>query len=483
MEIRIACRLVALVLAAYFPAATATAQPECGPDQTQWQLIFSDEFDGAAVDTAKWRIENAALVKNNELQYYAPDEVYTQDGSLVLRSRARVYGGRNYTSGLVDTFGKFGVTYGRVEARMKLPRGQGIWPAFWMLPADGAWPPEIDIMEMLGHNPNTVYTTHHWGSWPNVPNYGCSYGGPDYSQDFHTFSVEWLPDRLNWYIDGTLRCFASTPIPNRPMYVILNTAVGGDWPGNPNAQTVFPQYTMIDYVRVYRRADLPTPNAMWNVGFEDGAAVANPPVPLPSWTPFGSVSKNSAVSRTGGNSMKVFGVFNGQPNLAGATQSLDAKRGETWTAAAWVRRNGGDLLAGSNSARVRMDWLDSSGAVITASQATVLTSATAANTWFRGTVTGVAPSGTDRVRLSLLVEQVANAAGAAYFDDVSLLRTSAAPLCAVDIDGNDAVTVNDLFTFLGRYFGGCTVADFNQSGGISVQDIFDFLAAYFLGCP
>jgi beta-glucanase (GH16 family) len=124
-----------------------------------------------------------------------------------------------------------------------------------MMVARGTWPPEIDIMELLGHEPTRVYMTHHWGAWPNVQSHGGSYAGPDFSQDFHTFAIEWRPGLLIWLVDGVLRFVSTTHVPDEPFFIILNTAVGGDWPGNPDQTTVFPQYHEIDYVRWYVRSD------------------------------------------------------------------------------------------------------------------------------------------------------------------------------------------------------------------------------------
>ncbi len=218
-----------------------------------WRLTWNDEFDGDSVDELKWLVEDAALIKNNELQYYTPEDVYVHDGVLTLRSQKRSMGGRPYTSGLVETKGKFSQKYGRFEIRAKLPKGKGIWPAHWLLPAVNKWPPEIDIMEMLGHEPNRVYGTVHWGTYPNNKHSGSSYIGPDFSEDFHIFAIEWEPDEIRWYVDGEefYNFTTESYIPQETMRIILNTAVGGDWPGNPDATTVFPQYHDIDYVRVY----------------------------------------------------------------------------------------------------------------------------------------------------------------------------------------------------------------------------------------
>lgn len=231
------------------------------PPVVEWGLIWQDEFDGAEVDPSKWRVEDAFIVKNNELQYYAPDDVYIENGYLTLRSQDRWYDGHPYTSGLVETRNRFSTAYGRIEVRAKLPVGQGMWPAHWTLPTSGDWPPEIDITEVLGHQPTRVYMTHHWGSSSNVERHGGSFDGPDFSQDFHTFAIEWMPDSIHWYIDDVWRFSSAVAIPQEPFYIILNTAVGGDWPGNPDGTTVFPQYHQIDYVRVYMPAS--AGDGMW----------------------------------------------------------------------------------------------------------------------------------------------------------------------------------------------------------------------------
>lgn len=263
---RVTGQVVLLIVAA---AAAAPGAARAGSaDSDGWQLSWSDEFDGPVLDDAKWRVEDAFLVKNQELQYYTPEDVYLENGRLVLRSQKRQFWGYDrgswrwfsYTSGLVETKGRFATTYGRVEVRAKLPATQGMWPAHWMLPVRDVWPPEIDIMELLGDEPSRVYMTHHWGSWPSVQSNGGDYAGPDYSADFHEFALEWMPGRLDWYVDGALRFVSVTgSIPNEPFYVILNTAVGGQWPGNPDATSVFPQYHEIDYVRVYELEGSGTP--------------------------------------------------------------------------------------------------------------------------------------------------------------------------------------------------------------------------------
>jgi len=228
---------------------------ETAPAEQAWKLVWSDEFSGSSLDTTKWRAEDVTLVKNSELQSYAPSAVAIRGGMLVISSTVASKDGRAYTSGLIESRGRFARAFGKFEMRAKLPGTKGLWPAFWLLPADESWPPEIDIMEALGHEPAKVYMTNHWGVWPNTQHEGTPFEGPDFTKDFHTFAVEWFPDRMDFFVDGVKRATHAKDVPKIPFYVILNTAVGGDWPGNPDATTVLPQTFEVDYVRVYEPVD------------------------------------------------------------------------------------------------------------------------------------------------------------------------------------------------------------------------------------
>ncbi len=225
---------------------------------TGWRITWQDEFEGDTLDRTLWNVADGHWSHNGEMQYYAPDEVYLEDGCLRLRSQQRNYQGLYFTSGHVTT--KHYQRYGRVEIHARLPGTQGTWPAHWLLPITGDWPPEIDIVEHLGHEPNTVHMSVHWGPLPEgLSPWECgqtrtgSFSGPDFTADFHTFSLEWYPDSLRWLVDDVLRFKTVEGIPHEPMYLILNTAVGGFWPGSPNASSVFPQFHDIDYVRFYER--------------------------------------------------------------------------------------------------------------------------------------------------------------------------------------------------------------------------------------
>jgi beta-glucanase (GH16 family) len=260
-------------------AAGVSAEQKAPPPKG-WKLIWHDEFNGRKLDPKKWNILLREHSKHNELQYYVPDEAYVENGCLRLRSRVRDYGAMHYTSGRVDTKGKLAPVYGRFEIRARLPGGKGLWPAHWLYPQNRDWPmeqlmaeavangrersipeerpwySEIDIMEFLGHEPNIVYGTLHYYTFDGQKKTSSVTwkGDCDYSKDFHVYALEWEPDAMRWFLDGQLIHTATNGIPHTPHYLILNTAVGGQWPGNPDATTTFPQYHDVDYVRVYQRA-------------------------------------------------------------------------------------------------------------------------------------------------------------------------------------------------------------------------------------
>lgn len=254
---------------------------EKSPKENDWKLVWQDEFKGKKLSPKKWNVLLREHSKHNELQYYTPDEAYIEKGSLRLRSRVRDFGAQHYTSGRVDTSGKFSPIYGRFEIRAKLPGGKGLWPAHWLypqnrnwemewlmaqavtnglerlIPEERPWYSEIDIMEFLGHQTNILYGTLHYHDFDGKKksSSGTWKSDVDYTKDFHTYVLEWEPNELRWFIDGQLLHSTTNRIPHTPHYLILNTAVGGSWPGNPDATTVFPQYHDIDYVRVYQKKE------------------------------------------------------------------------------------------------------------------------------------------------------------------------------------------------------------------------------------
>jgi beta-glucanase (GH16 family) len=267
---------IALVLLCF---AARSPADEGSPANARWRLVWHDEFNGRKLDPKKWNVLLRETSKHNELQYYLPDEAYLTNGCLRLRSRVRNFGSQRYTSGRVDTSGKFAPVYGRFEIRARLPGGKGLWPAHWLYPQNRDWPmeylmaeavannkerlipehrpwySEIDIMEFLGHEPNIVYGTLHYCTFDGQKKSSSVTwkGSCDYSKDFHLYALEWEPGAIRWFLDNQLIHTTTNGIPHTPHYLILNTAVGGAWPGNPNATTTFPQFHDIDYVRVYQR--------------------------------------------------------------------------------------------------------------------------------------------------------------------------------------------------------------------------------------
>ena len=238
-----------------------------------YNLVWSDEFDGASINTSNWGYDTGGGGwGNGELQTYTNSATnsYISNGSLVIK--AINTSGSNYTSARLKTQGKKSWQYGKIEARIKLPYGKGIWPAFWMLGNNITsvnWPKcgEIDIMEMIGGTPSAtggdqrVFGTGHWYQDASVPHasYGLSkaINSGKLSDSFHVFSILWDKDKIMWFMDNVFFCSINTTPSalsefSAPFFIILNIAVGGTWPGNPDGTTVFPQTMEVDYVRVYQ---------------------------------------------------------------------------------------------------------------------------------------------------------------------------------------------------------------------------------------
>jgi len=254
--------------------AAGTSTTGCTSTTAGYNLVWSDEFNGpagTAVDSTKWTFDvGGSGWGNNELEYYTNgtnNAALDGAGNLVITAKKESMSGKDYTSARIKTQGIKTFTYGRIEARMKIAQGQGLWPAFWMLGEDigtNPWPAcgEIDIMENIGKEPNLIHATIHG------PGYFAGEGptkqymlSAPVASAFHVFAIEWEQSAIRWYVDGTLYS-TKTPsdIPNgtswvysHPFFIILNLAVGGGWPGNPDNTTTFPQTLKVDYVRVCQK--------------------------------------------------------------------------------------------------------------------------------------------------------------------------------------------------------------------------------------
>ncbi len=246
-------------------------------DKEGWALVWNDEFDGPALNLEKWSFEIGGHGwGNNELQYYSDDDstAFIQDGKLVIRADLVPQGTgssdnlRYFSSARLRTSGKGDWRYGRIEVKAKLALGQGIWPAIWMLPTDwmyGGWPEsgEIDIMEHVGYDPGRVHGSIHTGSYNHKIN--TQRGGSKLldkiSSKFYVYAIEWYEDRIDFLIDDSKyfsfqndgkNDFNTWPF-NQRFHLLINIAVGGDWPGSPDETTQFPTEMEVEYVRVYEK--------------------------------------------------------------------------------------------------------------------------------------------------------------------------------------------------------------------------------------
>ena len=240
-----------------------------------WVLKFDDEFNGTSLDTSRWATcfpwaaqPDACGTTSAPKTWYLSSNIKEQNGELDITAQRGPYTAPDghtygYTSGVVTTCGYHGSSYpretwqyGYFEARMLLTRGQGLWPNFWALPANGTWPPELDIMEALSKDPSTVYRNYHWGTPKQNYQASVSYTGPDFSASWHTFAASWEPTAIHWYVDGGELGSAftqSADITNLDMCVLLQLDVGGSWGGDPDSTTPWPSTLKVDYVRVWQR--------------------------------------------------------------------------------------------------------------------------------------------------------------------------------------------------------------------------------------
>jgi len=264
------------------PTLSIAASFEVSPGDTL-TLIWSDEFDGASLDPEVWFYESGDGSQygfglngltpgwgNNELQYYLPDNAQLVNGVLEITARREIAADYNYTSARINTRDRFAFKYGRIEASIRLPAGQGLWPAFWMLSQDspyGEWAAtgEIDIVEAVnldGTGGNEIFSTiHYGGEFPaNTSSENRYVPSEDVTDGFHTYAMEWDATEIRWYFDGTLYAMenawfsSAAPFPapfDQPFHILLNVAVGGDFPGSPTGDTPFPSTMAVDWVRVY----------------------------------------------------------------------------------------------------------------------------------------------------------------------------------------------------------------------------------------
>lgn len=455
--------------AAFFCCCLLLALKAFAQNTTGWTLVWSDEFnqvDGSSPDTTKWAYDlGASGWGNGELENYTSrtNNARIVGGMLVIEARQESYQGSSHTSARLKTQGKWSWRYGRVEARIKIPRGQGIWPAFWILGTNitsAGWPTcgEIDIMENIGREPALVHGTIHGPGYSGSGGIGgpCALpGNPNFADGFHIYAVEWTTNQIKWFVDGYQYFSVNTAslpsgttwVYTQPQFIILNVAVGGGWPGNPDGTTVFPQPMLVDYVRVYAPTNLTacSANLLSNPGFESGS--------FANWTTFGNSIGNTLIQgitdrpvHDGTNVFKVYGQFNGSLNQSGVYQDVSASAGQSFTANGWMLTPGDDEIAGTNAAWMEISFRDASANVLSLYRSAYVTTNTPPGLWLNLAVTNqynpsnfaligsatnlVAPANTSFARCRLVFQQPASASGAVLFDD---LKLSAAGTAAIPV--------------------------------------------------
>lgn len=430
--------------------------PAAAQHLTGWKLVWADEFDqpdGSSPDPAKWAFDIGATGwGNNEWQYYTArtNNARIESGMLVIEARQESYLGSSYTSARLKTQGRAAWAYGRIEARIQIPRTQGIWPAFWMLGTNitsVGWPQcgEIDIMENIGREPARVHGTIHGPGYSGGGGISGAYslpGNVPFADDFHIYAVEWTTNQIKWFVNGT-QFFSVTPaslpaganwVFDKPQFLLLNVAVGGNWPGYPDATTVFPQKMLVDYVRVYAPSNLAAcaTNALANPGFENGG--------LANWNVYGAgfntllETAPALPVRSGSNVFKVFGQFTGADNYSGVFQDVAVSPGQSFRADGWALTPVGDVIAGANAAWLEVSFRDGVGGMLKLFRSAAVQSNSPSGAWRRLSVTNeyhpatytllgsvpdlIAPPGAVAARFQVVFRQPGMAAGAVLFDDL-----------------------------------------------------------------
>lgn len=233
------------------------------PPGSGWQLKFSDEFNGSSLDTSKWSTcyrwasnDSCTNGASEDLQWYQPDEILVGNGILRLRAQKREKNGYGYTSGMISSHDKFSFQYGYAEIRAKMPSGRGFWSTFWLVPQANTWPPEIDIIEHLGHEPSRTHMSLHYRANGRTASSSSNWAGPDFSAEYHTFAVQWNSSQVIWYVDGVERKRYETDanVPAQPMHILATFALGAAWSNTPpDNSTPLPGYFDIDYIKVWQR--------------------------------------------------------------------------------------------------------------------------------------------------------------------------------------------------------------------------------------
>ncbi|MEQ9461084.1 MAG: family 16 glycosylhydrolase [Phycisphaeraceae bacterium] len=482
-------RIVQFFLICFFiVTSTSGANPL---DRPGFEFAWEDAFDGSFLDTGRWNALNRRNSFNNEKQYYRPEQVSVTGGNLILTATDEALDGKAYRSGLVRTIEE--QTYGRWEIRANLPTTQGMWPAIWLLPRTAPWPTggEIDIMENRGSNPFVTSSAYHWGpSWPSNFVYGeyqesSAQGDPvNFHESFNTYAVEWEPEEIRYYVNDNLHFTVHesvAPISSTPMSLIINLAIGGDFGGDPNGSTQFPQEMQVDYVRVWELGDQASkppfvagPNMIPGNSFESESGG------LSGWIRFGggpNVALSSQEALVGDESLKVFGNNGSSTNYSGVARGFAVEPGQRLRFSTQALVSSEDPLVGDNYLDMKIEFYSQFGggygtpAMISILDTQIANSDTVLDDWLYHQIEGIAPANAVEARVVFVFAQLDRNPGSVYLDGTSLqLLQEAIP---GDANADGEVNLIDLSELAANFnqTGNWAQGDFNADNTIDLIDL------------
>ena len=394
-------------------------------DLPGWNSIWSDEFDGSMIDYSRWEVADREFSPNNELQYYRPEQVSVGGGQLQITASNQPLGSQPYRSGLIRTWQEH--RFGRWEVRADLPWGQGMWPAIWLLPRHADWPVggEIDIMENIGSNTYFVKGSYHYNWTPGSPiTSNADYiVGTDFAAGMHDYAVEWEPNQIRFYVDNNLYHTVDNPVQPAevPMSLIINLAVGGNWPGSPDGSTVFPQTFDVEHARYWTRNE----GELINPDFDRSGWGLN------GWSDFGNeignVSVQSEAVLDGTHSLKLYGQFNGGENYSGVYQGIVVGGGQEVIADASAFIRSQDSIFGTdNEVLMKLEYYSRFGADFGSPEflgevpLLIADGTSLQDTWIPHQIIDVAPADAVEARITFAFRQPGINGGAVHIDAVSL---------------------------------------------------------------
>ncbi len=453
--------------------------------------VFEENFDGNQINYGVWQVADWPANNNGELQYYHPNQVSVGNGALSLRAE-RDWGwsfGREWNSGNVRTWEEW--SYGRVEVRARVPWGKGFWPAIWLLPRTAPWPAggELDIMEARGDLPWRVSSAVHWG-WDVANHQYVSQAyesGANFQENYHVYAMEWDVGTVGFFVDGVEHWRVYEPavgIPGTPKSIVLNLAVGGNYPGYPDGSTPNSGQFDVDYVRVWQRPEWinPPSSLILDPGFEEDDGAMN------QWSRFGNaignVTSDWGTHHDGFRSLKMYGQFNGQENFSGALQNIAITGGETITASAQALTRSEDSVRGTaNRAFMKIEFYSQAGAeydspfFIDEASIIIADATSPEDTWSQADLSAIAPANAVEARLTFLFQQPASNPGGAVFVDSVILNTACTGDVASDFGsaGSDGQVSFGDFLFALSVLGPCPTSQ--AACGADIADDFGTLGA------